>query len=404
MILRGLERLAGSALILLLGAFALIFVAIVYQGIAALIPPPLVVLSLDDGEAVSGLLLRETDTNLELLLEIRAAKPEWRSINRQRIIASERPSQACILNASDGRMRLQTHCVGSTSEWSISYPNSGGTAALARWWQAAKDFLIAPVRPDGQGGIGSALVSTMVLVLLMTLLVVPFGIGVALYLAEYAGDTGLTRAIRLTVANLAAVPPVVFGLFGLGLLVHVFGSQIDQWLFSERLPSPTFATGGLLWASVVLALLTLPVVVVACEQGFRRVPHRLREASLALGATHTETVLRVLLPAARPALLTALILAVARASAEVAPLLLVGAVRYAAQLPVSSEPPFVHLERPFMHLGYRVLDLATSSAGGHYALQQAFACALVLLLLVLGLNGTAIIARLRLRARYRDLG
>ncbi len=409
MIGRSLERLAGGALALLLGAFALITAAVVYQGIAALVPPPLLQLQLHGGEQVNGLLLRETETELELLLEVRAAKPSWRRLQRSQIVHRSAPESACLLHASDGRIRLHVDCTTAAAAadpetWTRSYPNAGGTLALQRWWQAARDFLLAPVRPDGQGGIGSALVSTLVLVLLMTVLVVPLGIGVALYLAEYAQDTRLTRALRLTVANLAAVPPVVFGLFGLGLLVHVFGSQLDQWLFAERLPSPTFATGGLLWASLVLALLTLPVVVVACEQGLQRVPMRLREASLALGATRSETVLRVLLPAARPALLTAFILAVARASAEVAPLLLVGAVRYAARLPVSSEAPFVHLERPFMHLGYRVLDLATSSAGGHFALQQAFACALVLLLLVLALNGAAIAARFRLRARYRDLG
>lgn len=401
--LRGLERMAGGALAVLLGAFALVLGSIIYQGIAALVPPPLLHVELADGAAVSGLLLHENQTEIELLLEIKAANPVWRRIETAQITRRSEPPLACLLSASDGRLRVQLACSGSEPDWEVSYPNAGGVLGLQRWGKAISDFLLAPVRPDGQGGIGSALVSTFVLVLVMTLLVVPFGIGVALYLAEYAADTRLTRALRMTLANLAAVPPVVFGLFGLGLFVHVFGRQLDQWLYPERLPSPTFATGGLLWASLVLALLTLPVVVVACEQGFRRVPQRLREASLALGATQTETVLRVLLPAARPSLLTALILAVARASAEVAPLLLVGAVRYAAQLPVSSEAPFVHLERPFMHLGYRVLDLATSSAGGQYALQQAFACALVLLLLVLGLNGAAIVARFRLHARYRDL-
>jgi len=403
MLLRALERLAGGALAVLLGAFALILCAIIYQGAAALVPPPVLQVAIDGGEKITGLLLKDSPSQVELLLEIRAAKPVWRRIDRSQILHRSEPADACLLSASDGRLRVQASCRSDEPGWSVSYPNAGGMLGLQRWSKAISDFLLAPVRPDGQGGIGSALVSTFVLVLVMTLLVVPFGIGVALYLAEYAADTKVTRALRLTLANLAAVPPVVFGLFGLGLFVHVFGRQLDQWLYAERLPSPTFATGGLLWASLVLALLTLPVVVVACEQGFRRVPQRLREASLALGATQTETVLRVLLPAARPALLTALILAVARASAEVAPLLLVGAVRYAAQLPISSEAPFVHLERPFMHLGYRVLDLATSSAGGQYALQQAFACALVLLLLVLGLNGAAIAARFRLRARYRDL-
>jgi phosphate transport system permease protein len=246
-------------------------------------------------------------------------------------------------------------------------------------------------------------VGTFLLVVLMTLLVLPFGIAVGLYLAEYAAGGRFTAVLRQVLTQLAAIPSVVYGLVGLGLFVHLLGHRIDNWLYAERLPSPTYASGGLLWASLVLALMTLPLVVVVAEQGFRRVPQGLREGSHALGATRSETVFGVLLPAAKPALLTALILAVARASAEVAPLLLVGAVRFAAQLPVSQDAPYIHLERPFMHLGFRVLDLATSASGHEYAAQQAFACALALLLLVLALNGAAIAARAVLRARYENL-
>jgi phosphate transport system permease protein len=403
--LRGaLSRLAGGMLVLLLGAFVLILLAVLVGGVKGLAPRTLLQVEHHDGSRSTGLLLAERNDSIDLLIAIDAAKPDWRRVSRTDIRKLSRPAGACLASNADGLLLVLADCATPPGMWRLEYPNAlpwyGG---IGRWLGSLNDFLFAPARADGQGGIGAALVGTFLLVLLMTLLVLPFGIAVGLYLAEYAASTRFTAVLRQVLTQLAAIPSVVYGLVGLGLFVHVLGHRIDGWLYPERLPSPTYASGGLLWAALVLALMTLPLVVVVAEQGFRRVPLGLREGSRALGATRSETVFGVLLPAAAPALLTALILAVARASAEVAPLLLVGAVRFAAQLPISADAPYLHLERPFMHLGFRVLDLATSATGHVYAAQQAFACALALLLLVLALNGAAIFARANLRARYENL-
>lgn len=399
-----LSRLAGGTLMVLLGAFALILLGLLVAGVDALAPRALLVVEHQDGSRSAGLLLAEDERSIDLLLAIDAAKPDWRRLQRSDIRSLGQPASACLASNADGLLLALVECAPPPGMWRLEYPNAqpwyGG---IGRWYGSLRDFLLAPARADGQGGIGAALVGTFLLVLLMTLLVLPFGIAVGLYLAEYAGSSRFTSTLRQILTQLAAIPSVVYGLVGLGLFVHQLGHHIDGWLYPERLPSPTYASGGLLWAALVLALMTLPLVVVVAEQGFRRIPQGLRAASYALGATRSETVFGVLLPAAMPALLTALILAVARASAEVAPLLLVGAVRYAAQLPVSTDAPYLHLERPFMHLGFRVLDLATSATGHAYAAQQAFACALALLLLVLILNGVAISARAVLRVRHEQL-
>jgi phosphate transport system permease protein len=373
-------------------------------GLQALAPRALLEIERHDGSRSVGLLLAERRDSLDLLLAIDPAKPNWQRVQRSDIRSLSQPTGACLASNADGLLLVLADCAPPPGMWRLEYPNAlPWYGAVGRWVGSLRDFLLAPARADGQGGIGAALVGTFLLVLLMTLLVLPFGIAVGLYLAEYAASTRFTIVLRQVLTQLAAIPSVVYGLVGLGLFVHLLGHRIDSWLYPERLPSPTYASGGLLWASLVLALMTLPLVVVVAEQGFRRIPQGLREASYALGATRSETVFGVLLPAAAPALLTALILAVARASAEVAPLLLVGAVRYAAQLPVSTDAPYLHLERPFMHLGFRVLDLATSAAGHAYAAQQALACALALLLLVLALNGVAIFARAVLRVRFERL-
>src|SRR5256885_7941832 len=189
------------------------------------------------------------------------------------------------------------------------------------------------------------------MVIIMSIIVVPLGVLAALYLREYAKQGALVRTVRIAVNNLAGVPSIVFGVFGLGFFVYFVGGTLDQLFFSAALPTPTFGTGGILWASLTLALLTVPVVVVAAEEGLAAVPGILREGSRALGATKFETVWRVVLPAAAPGILTGLILAMARAAGEVAPLMIVGMVKLAPALPLDRSYPFVHLERKFMHLG-----------------------------------------------------
>lgn len=259
----------------------------------------------------------------------------------------------------------------------------------------------APRRGNVQGGVFPAIIGTVTLVVLMTLIVAPLGVLAAIYLQEYAQHGPITRLVRIAVNNLAGVPSIVYGVFALGFFVYGLGSSLDQLFFSDRLPAPTLGAPGLLWASLTMALLTLPVVVVSTEEGLARVPRALREGSFALGATRAETLWRVVLPAASPAVLTGLILAVARATGEVAPLLLVGVAKYSPGLPVDGEFPYLHLDRQFMHLGFYIYDLGFQSPELATAEGLVYATALLLVVIVLFLNVAAVILRGRLREAFR---
>jgi len=261
----------------------------------------------------------------------------------------------------------------------------------------------APREAGTEGGIFPALFGTFLLTLLMTLMVTPLGVIAALYLHEYAKNGLLTRLIRIAVHNLAGVPSIVYGVFGLGFFVYVLGGSIDRLLFSENLPAPTFGTPGLFWAALTLALLTLPVVIVSTEEGLSRIPRSLREGALALGATQAETLLKLVLPMASPALLTGMILAVARAAGEVAPLMLVGVVKLAPALAVDGSAPYLHLERKIMHLGFHIYDLGFQSPNIEAARPLVYATALLLMLLIVLLNLSAMLLRSRLREKYRLL-
>ncbi len=260
-----------------------------------------------------------------------------------------------------------------------------------------------PREANTEGGIFPAIFGTVMMVMLMSVFVTPFGILAALYLREYARQGPMTQAIRIAVNNLAGVPSIVYGMFGLGFFVYFMGGRIDQLFFPEALPSPTFGTPGILWSSLTLAILTLPVVIVATEEGLARIPRSLREASLALGATKAETLWRVVLPMASPAMMTGLILAIARAAGEVAPLMLVGVVKLAPTLPMDASFPFLHLERKFMHLGFHIYDVGFQSPNVEAARPLVYATAFLLVLVILGLNLTAIRIRNRLRERYKAL-
>jgi phosphate transport system permease protein len=240
-------------------------------------------------------------------------------------------------------------------------------------------------------------------VMLMSVIVTPFGILAALYLREYARQGPLTQAIRIAVNNLAGVPSIVFGMFGLGFFVYFVGGSLDRLFYPESAPAPVFGTPGLLWASLTLALLTLPVVIVATEEGLARIPRSIREASLSLGATKAETLWRVVLPMASPAMMTGLILAIARAAGEVAPLMLVGVVKLAPTLPLDGNFPFLHLERKFMHLGFHIYDVGFQSPNVEAARPLVYATAFLLVLVILVLNLAAIRIRNQLRERYKAL-
>jgi phosphate transport system permease protein len=241
------------------------------------------------------------------------------------------------------------------------------------------------------------------MVLLMAVLVTPFGVIAAVYLREYAKQGFITRVIRIAVNNLAGVPSIVYGVFGLGFFVYIIGGNIDRLFYPEAAPAPVFGTPGLLWASLTLALLTLPVVIVATEEGLSRIPKAIREGSLALGATKAETLWRTVLPMASPAIMTGLILAVARAAGEVAPLMLVGVVKLAPTLPMDGNFPYLHLDRKFMHLGFHIYDVGFQSPNVEAARPLVYATSLLLVLVIVGLNMFAITIRNNLREKFRAL-
>jgi len=260
-----------------------------------------------------------------------------------------------------------------------------------------------PREANTEGGIFPAIFGTIMMVLVMTVLVTPFGVVAALYLREYAKQGPLTRAIRIAVNNLAGVPSIVYGVFGLGFFVYFLGGAIDQLFYPEASPAPVFGTPGLMWASLTLALLTLPVVIVSTEEGLSRIPRAVREGSLALGATKMETLVRVVIPMASPGIMTGLILAVARAAGEVAPLMLVGVVKLAPSLPLDGNYPFLHLDRKFMHLGFHIYDVGFQSPNVEAARPLVYATALLLVILIIGLNLAAVSIRNRLREKYRAM-
>jgi phosphate transport system permease protein len=238
------------------------------------------------------------------------------------------------------------------------------------------------------------------MVLIMSAMVTPLGIVAALYLREYARQGPFVSTVRIAVNNLAGVPSIVYGVFGVGFFIYFVGGSLDRLFFPESLPTPTFGTGGILWASLTLALLTVPVVIVATEEGLAALPPGTREASLALGATKFETTWRVVLPAVMPSILTGLILAMARAAGEVAPLMITGVVKLAPALPVDDSWPFLHLDRKFMHLGFHIYDVGFQSPNVDAARPMVYTTTLLLLTIVLVLNLAAITIRNRLRKKY----
>jgi phosphate transport system permease protein len=266
----------------------------------------------------------------------------------------------------------------------------------ARIWEFLWD---EPREANTEGGIFPAIFGTVMMVMLMSVLVVPLGVLASLYMREYASQGWLIRILRIAVNNLAGVPSIVFGVFGLGFFVYTLGGSIDRLLYADKLPAPTFGTGGILWASLTLALLTVPVVIVATEEALSSVPRSQREASLALGATKWQTIWNVVLPGAMPGILTGLILAMARGAGEVAPLMLTGVVKLAPSMPLDGTFPFLHLDRKFMHLGFHIYDVGFQSPNSEAAKPMVFMTALLLLGVVIILNLFALRVRSRLRAR-----
>ena len=318
-------------------------------------------------------------------------------------------AEAAALRAEDARYTMTLEDVsGRRKQLSLSdvtrfyAPNELDTVgSLGVYFSRWKEFLTEePREANTEGGVMPAIFGTAAMTLLMVIAVAPFGVITALYLREYAKQGRLVSIVRISVNNLAGVPSIVYGVFGLGFFAYTIGASIDELFYPERLPNPTFGTGGLLWASLTLALLTVPVVIVATEEALSAVPRSVREGSLACGASKWQTIRKVVLPQALPGIMTGLILAMARGAGEVAPLMLVGVVKLAPELPVDAQFPFVHLERSFMHLGFHIYDVGFQSRNSEAGKPMVFVTTLLLISLIAAMNATAIYVRARLKRRF----
>ena len=327
---------------------------------------------------------------------------EYLHLEGQLIGLSEDIRRDSVIMRTSGGAKIELPVYTVIDAWK---PNSmSGLERFGHFFGKVWSFITDdPREANTEGGIYPAIFGTILMVLLMTVVVTPFGVIAGVYLKEYARQGLLTRTIRIAVNNLAGVPSIVYGVFGLGFFVYTLGGSIDQLFFEEALPSPTFGTGGLFWASITMALLTLPVVIVSTEEGLARIPLSIREGSLALGATQWETLWRTVIPMASPGIMTGLILAVARAAGEVAPLMLVGVVKLAPSLPLDGNYPFFHPERKFMHLGFHIYDVGFQSPNVEAARPLVYATALLLIIVILLLNMVAIHIRNNLREKYRGL-
>jgi len=257
-----------------------------------------------------------------------------------------------------------------------------------------------PRESNTEGGLFPAIFGTVMMVLLMSVFSLPFGVIAAIYLREYAREGKLVQLVRIAVNNLAGVPSIVYGVFGLGFFVYGIGGSLDKLFYPERLPTPVFGTGGILWASLTLALLTVPVIIVATEESLASIPKGIREGSLALGATKFQTLTKVLLPMATPGIMTGLVLSMARAVGEVAPLMLVGVVKLAPALPFDGQFPFFHMDRKFMHLGFHIFDVGFQSPNVEAAKPMVYVTTLLLLLIVIAATSLAIRFRNQMRRKY----
>lgn len=332
---------------------------------------------------------------------IAQAEREYQEVLQEiRSLRSQLGKGVLVLALADGR-ELE---VPVSEIVRVYFPNAMNLMQKLGWYASKLWEFVSqePRESNTEGGIFPAIFGTVLMVLLMTVAVVPAGVLAAVYLTEYAKEGWVTSVLRVCIRSLAGVPSIVFGAFGVGFFIYFVGGRVDRLFFPEKLPAPTFGTGGILWASLTLALLTLPVVIVATEEGLASVPNSVREASYALGATKFETVWKVAVPGALPGIMTGVILGIARAAGEVAPLMMTGVVKLAPELPVDGHPPFLHLERKLMHLGYFIYDLGFQSPNVEAAQPMLFATALALMVIVFALNFAGIRLRSRIRSRAAD--
>ncbi|AJR09746.1 phosphate ABC transporter permease PtsA [Photobacterium gaetbulicola] len=346
--------------------------------------------------------LRNSGDSLELMEERQRLEQRFAQIEQQLLLLHQQLGRDSLIVKE---MTGQEITLPIEQILDIWYPNDFTAAGKFGHWLRQLGHFVSddPREANTEGGVFPAIFGTVFMVLLMSVIVTPLGVLAAVYLHEYAGKSVFTKLLRVAVINLAGVPSIVYGVFGLGFFVYIVGAQIDDLFFAEQLPAPTFGTPGILWSALTLAILTLPVVIVSTEEGLARIPNSIRHGSLALGATQAETLWRTVLPMASPAIMTGLILAVARAAGEVAPLMLVGVVKMAPSLPIDGQFPYLHLDRKFMHLGYHIYDVGFQSPNVEAARPLVYATSFLLVTVIVGLNLTAIGIRNHLREKFRSL-
>ncbi|MGB1129048.1 MAG: phosphate ABC transporter permease PstA [Haloferula sp.] len=334
----------------------------------------------------------------ERVTELAELQSEFEILDAERRVIREKLEESTfVVEAVDGReIQIKTGDLLHIFE-----PNQAGFfGRLGETIRRAWNFVsMDPREANTEGGVYPAIFGTVVMTLVMSIFVTPFGVIAAIYLREYAKQGPLVKAVRISVNNLAGVPSIVFGVFGLAFFIYFLGGVVDDWFFADS-EEPVFKSGGILWASLTLALLTVPVVIVATEEALASVPRGVREAALACGASKWQAIQRVVLPASLPGILTGVILAMARGAGEVAPLMLVGVVKSAPDLPIDGVAPFVHPERQFMHLGFHIYDLGFQSPDSDAARPMVFATTLLLISIVVVMNLAAIMVRNRLRKKY----
>ncbi|MGB6221428.1 phosphate ABC transporter permease PstA [Haloferula sp.] len=334
----------------------------------------------------------------EIEAELATLQAEYAEFDKERLEIRERlEADQFVMESVDGR----DITIATGELLDVFQPNKAGFfERVGETFRRIWSFLSSnPREANMEGGVYPAIFGTVVMTLIMSIFVTPFGVIAAIYLREYAKQGPLVQAVRISVNNLAGVPSIVFGVFGLAFFIYFVGGVVDDWFYSD-LQEPVFKSGGILWASLTLALLTVPVVIVATEEALAAVPRGVREAALACGASKWQTIQRVVLPASLPGILTGVILAMARGAGEVAPLMLVGVVKSAPDLPIDGVAPFIHAERQFMHLGFHIYDLGFQSPDSEAAKPMVFATTLLLITIVVVMNLTAIMIRNHLRKKY----
>ena len=355
---------------------------------------------------------RDSEIRAEWEAKLAASKADEAAVKKksEELLAALNQSRAAlesekaVFAAADGR-ELPLPLSGIVE---AVWPNRLGFPGKVRHFFLNSWNLLTQYPRDAntEGGLFPAIFGTVMLVFLMAISAFPLGVAAGVYLREYARDGLLSRAARVAVNNLAGVPSIVYGIFGLGFFVYGVGGTIDQLFWPERVAAgiSTFGGGGIVWSSLTLGLLTLPVVIVATEEALTTVPSEIRQGSLALGATRFQTLWRVVLPMASPGIMTGFILAMARAAGEVAPLMLTGVVKSAPGLALDSSWPYIHLERKFMHLGFHIYDMGFQSPNVEASKPLVYLTTLVLLTLVFLLNLAAISLRRRMRDKYAMRG